>query len=343
MLNRVSRNVFSIVGATAGVGNGLINQDLAMADSNDMHAATSPSTHQKQRDETDFPRILNLSVDNAPELVDSLDNCRAALTNILPPSSELRERDVDIVLKNLDSILPQNSPLSSCERIHNAVKSVLLNKNFMRRISNDLAHSGDSHDHMPEEYVFVEPENDRNVETYQENTLVPETHQENTLAPVSFPSDDWLRASLGNSCGLCHDILAVPHITNCSHSFCGICITEHEERCTLANPSAADGDVEIVNRCPVCDAQITERIYERTLDHAMMGLVDRLEDCVEKEAWRERVESFHTLLLSREYQEHGGVLGGEGERGGYSSYFWSLVLTISVVVVTILVTFVRRG
>ena len=91
----------------------------------------------------------------------------------------------------------------------------------------------------------------------------------------------WDELVADNQCMICKDLLAAPVITGCSHSFCGICLTDHLN-------SILSADVEVVHPCPMCEKHIVYDTYETNLDEAIKKDVKRIPDCKAKEQWTKR-------------------------------------------------------
>lgn len=89
-----------------------------------------------------------------------------------------------------------------------------------------------------------------------------------------------------HQCMICKDLLAAPVITGCSHSFCGMCLTNHME-------SIYSKDIEVIHPCPVCDEHIVNETYEAILDEAIARDVHRIPSCTAKQNWIRRRNDYH--------------------------------------------------
>lgn len=86
-------------------------------------------------------------------------------------------------------------------------------------------------------------------------------------------------------CALCQDVLAMPCITNCTHSFCGICLYELRTRC---EPCGKMSKNDVTADCPTCRNEITHSAYERIFDDSIVTVVNKIPDCPEKTDWYQR-------------------------------------------------------
>ena len=84
-----------------------------------------------------------------------------------------------------------------------------------------------------------------------------------TVAPLNGDSVSALVAGMAGEsmCAICHDVVVAPHVTACSHVFCGECITKALQR----RPSA---------RCPECCAEPGKPVYVRKLDALLCAAVE---------------------------------------------------------------------
>lgn len=80
--------------------------------------------------------------------------------------------------------------------------------------------------------------------------------------------------------------MAAPTIVNgCGHSFCGICLIEHKEKCT-------SDDADVMCHCPSCRAEFEDLTFEHVLDANILNEVERIENGCTSVAvtadWRDR-------------------------------------------------------
>lgn len=144
------------------------------------------------------------------------------------------------------------------------------------------------------------------------------------------PTVHWEMLKDKYPCAICQDLLAAPSILNCSHSFCGSCLTDMIESCVLTNTDGDDDaeldelqqSCEIAYRCPQCKEEITNTTFERLLDSDIQRLVDAVPDCEAKKHWKERRGKFLKSQIGK--RGAGKSAGAAGSRrrnwGPHSRY-----------------------
>lgn len=87
-------------------------------------------------------------------------------------------------------------------------------------------------------------------------------------------------------CPICLDLLAAPHLTNCGHSFCGVCLEDYLSNCTSR-------EVQVIHQCPCCRKEINATTYERSLDDEINRLVGAAVECPQKAEWKLKNELYN--------------------------------------------------
>lgn len=99
--------------------------------------------------------------------------------------------------------------------------------------------------------------------TMSELNSLPDSEQSSAkdFLPIS-QQVQWDNLASDYSCSICCELLAAPVITNCTHSFCGSCLTDH-----IGSISSAD--IDVVHSCPACHDPIHLTTYEKVLDDSI--------------------------------------------------------------------------
>ena len=269
--------------------------------------------------------------DNLPRAVvspnDTSENseaeCRRALVtavpNIVAHSFQLEE--IDLVLSsirdNADTMLSGFSA-SNADNILHKVRTILTNDNFVETATTRLRDHYQMQETGASSSASSEQEWQVNVET--EDQFV---QQEVQLYNDISASAAWHEICKDRFCAICQDLLAVPHIISCGHSFCGLCLNDYVNSCT-----SSDKKVEVLYNCPKCRQPFEKRsmTYERTLDHEIHRIVSEAQSCQEKTDWKHRVDYFKSSQDNTS-QDH-------GREQSYG--FWSIVLALAITVVVVL-------
>lgn len=104
----------------------------------------------------------------------------------------------------------------------------------------------------------------------------------------------WEDLSGDHSCMICREMLAAPLITNCSHSFCGVCLTDHVNKITSI-------DIDVVHPCPVCSDPISFTTYERVLDENIAKKAATINGGSLKVRWQDRRKQYLKSLKRSQY------------------------------------------
>ena len=104
----------------------------------------------------------------------------------------------------------------------------------------------------------------------------------------------WEDLSGDHSCMICREMLAAPLITNCSHSFCGVCLSEHVDKITSI-------DIDVVHPCPVCSDPISFTTYERVLDENIAKKAATINGGFLKVRWQDRRRQYLKSLKRSQY------------------------------------------
>jgi Zinc finger, C3HC4 type (RING finger) len=104
----------------------------------------------------------------------------------------------------------------------------------------------------------------------------------------------WEDLSGDHSCMICREMLAAPLITNCSHSFCGVCLSDHVDKVTSI-------DIDVVRPCPVCADPISFTTYERVLDENIAKKAATIDGGFLKVRWQDRRRQYLKSLKRSQY------------------------------------------
>ena len=102
----------------------------------------------------------------------------------------------------------------------------------------------------------------------------------------------WENLTAEHPCLICCDLLAAPVISQCGHSFCGVCITDY------VSSVEKNHEVDVELQCPACrEFMPPNRLtYERHLDGIIEGLVDRIPPC--EQVFTHEKQDIDVLFLS---------------------------------------------
>lgn len=131
---------------------------------------------------------------------------------------------------------------------------------------------------------------DIDLDSLSENKSVQSTLPYNPMIYSTYANgQQWDEMVADHSCMICKDLLAAPVITNCSHSFCGMCLTGHMD-------SIESTDIEVLHPCPVCCKHISYETYETILDETISKKAQMIFPCKSKDTWNKRRQEY---LLER--------------------------------------------
>ena len=255
--------------------------------------------------------------------------CRRALVAAVPNivAHSFQAEEIDLVLSsirdNADTMLSGFSA-SNIDNILHKARTMLKNDNFVETATTRLRDHYQMQETGASSSASSEQEWQVNVET--EDQFV---QQEVQLYNDISASAAWHEICKDRFCAICQDLLAVPHIISCGHSFCGLCLNDYVNSCT-----SSDKKVEVLYNCPKCRQPFEKRsmTYERTLDHEIHRIVSEAQSCQEKAYWKYRVDGFkssqdNTSQYPKWYQTTG---------------FWLAVFAIVVTVFLVLLRARKR-
>ena len=100
------------------------------------------------------------------------------------------------------------------------------------------------------------------------------------LPQQSHPDfEKWEELVAKYRCAICLDVLAAPHVTDCSHTYCWACITE-------------EGNKKYPH-CGLCNDKVTSLNYSRNEDSNICAEVQKISDSyLSKMDWNERRMKF---------------------------------------------------
>lgn len=96
-----------------------------------------------------------------------------------------------------------------------------------------------------------------------------------------------------SACSICFDTLVAPHVTLCSHVFCGECLS----RALKVKPQS----------CPECRARPGKPLYVRKLDALLCAVVEPRLSAAEAEERQRRKRSWQAMQLAAARSEHSDV------------------------------------
>ena len=137
--------------------------------------------------------------------------------------------------------------------------------------------------------VDIDVLKDIDLDSQSENKSAQSTLPYNSMIYSTYANgQQWDELVTDHSCMICRDLLAAPVITNCSHSFCGICLTDHMD-------SIESTDIEVLHPCPVCNKHISYETYETVLDESIVTKVKLISPCKFKDNWGKRRQEYLML------------------------------------------------
>jgi hypothetical protein len=157
-----------------------------------------------------------------------------------------------------------------------------------------------------------------------------EKESSHTLSPLT--SREWEELREFYPCAICQDVLAVPFILSCTHSFCSSCLYEYLH---YEDDQESDDEDQAISFCPTCREEITQKpLYERALAGPLDNHVAMLPDCEGKRHWKQR-QDWHIkreqqkdqdLLRSRGKKDHNcNRAPDEGDQENYSGWVLSIL------------------
>lgn len=131
----------------------------------------------------------------------------------------------------------------------------------------------------------------------------------------------WEKLFLAYPCTICQDVLAAPVLTDCGHSFCGVCVDDYLQSCV-----SEDAEVDVAHNCPMCARAITQAVrFEHLMDQHICEAVEALPPCKERADWEERRAAFLKTMRRREGER---AQEAAQEQIEDDTVFWTAVVVI---------------
>lgn len=180
----------------------------------------------------------------------------------------------------LEAIMPARYRDLSSQHINqlfNAVKEIVTDPDLIASTCKRIREKSD--------------EREETVDKSTKTTAARATHNKVQVQYCRTSNDDalqaeWQKLADKYPCCICQDLLSAPHVLNCSHSYCAVCIDDLLSTC-------ASCDTEVVHHCPMCQTNIEHMSFERLLDEDILARINHIPDAFpSKMAWNERHNSY---------------------------------------------------
>ena len=187
-----------------------------------------------------------------------------------------RSRLKDLVLS---ADVPAKDIDRAWEKVLDGVRHLLSDRERVDDIMNEMLKSESSK--MQEELMSLASDSGTEISISDIETVTESsTRTRKDFLPIS-QQHQWDDLARDHTCLICKELLAAPVITNCSHSFCGVCLADHIG-------SISSIDIDVVHSCPSCRDPISFTTYERVLDENIAKKVGKLSRCCMSIRWQER-------------------------------------------------------
>ena len=188
-----------------------------------------------------------------------------------------RSRLKDLVMS---SEVPAKDVDKAWEKVLDGVRHLLSDSERVDEIMNEILKSEPSK--MQEELMSIASDSGTETSLLDIDTVTEKSSERSrkNFLPIS-QQHQWDDLARDHTCLLCKELLSAPVITNCSHSFCGICLADH-----IASISSSD--IDVVHSCPTCRDPILFTTYKRVLDENISKKVGKLSRCCMSMRWQDR-------------------------------------------------------
>ena len=234
---------------------------------------TKKSKSSISEEEIDGKLLSVESVQNGGvELSDGLESTIALFTNRLKLRDHL-----------LSSDMPAEEKGRAWEEILLGVRDVLSKPEVLEEMIRAARHF--KVEDIPEDLLSLTSDCGTDATMSELNSL-PDSEQSSAkdFLPIS-QHVQWENLACDYSCLICRELLAAPVITNCTHSFCGSCLSDH-----IGSISSAD--VDVVHSCPACRNPIHLTTYERVLDDSIAKKASLLNGGSSSTRWQARRKQY---------------------------------------------------
>lgn len=220
------------------------------------------------------PTKENCTVDSFADSHSKRDNFMIELESTIAIVSR-RSKLKDLVLS---SEVPAIDIDRAWEKVLDGVRHLLSDQERVDEIMNEVLKTDSNK--MREELMSLASDSGTETSISDIETVTESSRTSKDFLPIS-QQHQWDDLARDHPCLICKELLAAPYITNCSHSFCGVCLADH-----MASISSTD--IDVVHSCPCCRDPISTPIYERVLDENIAKKVGTLSRCFLSVRWQER-------------------------------------------------------
>lgn len=225
------------------------------------------------------------------QISESISSCSAPAPSMLKKAvatAQLNKNDIHIAMNNifarpdlLERFVP---PHVNRREMYRAVESLLTDQLLLEDVCSNLhtARTGVSDSEVcTDEWEQIQDE-DTDEPIFQTGNMGRDMHRANI----------WDSLCLSHGCSICHDVLACPVVTNCSHTFCGACLDAQMTKVCENDASSPS----VAHHCPTCKKEIGSPIFERMLHRDICGKIASTGLCADDNPamaeWKKRCEVY---------------------------------------------------
>ncbi len=278
----------------------MLPADILFGSSSDISSSQcSSSSSSKKEVLNDSLNLINYTSTNASKI--EIDSALKILNN-----------DPSIITK----ITGQNIPEKTINKVLNNIMHIVNDPNLIDSICENMKKNMGEH-----------KKDDKLVDISYKSMNTTFTNIGDRLA-----SDDaWRQLQDQFPCPICQDVLAGPIlVSRCGHNFCGICIQNHFESCSVVDKNS---DIAVAHNCPVCRQEIESTTFEITLNEYIKSRVDSIPYCEQKLDWEERMKKSNNKRLEDLFNRAKEDEEFMEDLIGYSCCCFIVLLSISIIIV----------